>query len=187
MTDVTTNPKTALTPRQRFLSDLWDRHLQHEFADHDTQDALATMISGAHVNHVPVLTGGRDKAELRRFYSTHFIPALPPDMDFVEVSRTIGVDRLAFEFVATFTHSVELPWMLPGVPPPTGRRVEMAAVAARPRLGRAASTAAPSRYGSARTRAGARRYRRCRPASWTTVAATSSPGRWANCCCGVRR
>lgn len=127
MTDVTTTPGTEPTPRQRFLSDLWDRHLQHEFADHDTEDALATMISGAHVNHVPVLTGGRDKVELRRFYSTHFIPALPPDMDFVEVSRTIGVDRLAFEFVATFTHSVELPWMLPGVPP-TGRRVEMAAV-----------------------------------------------------------
>lgn len=127
MTDVTTATETALTPRQQFLSDLWDRHLQHEFVDHDTEDALDTMIDRAHVNHVPVLTGGRNKPELRRFYSTHFIPTLPPDMEFVEVSRTVGADRLAFEFVATFTHSVELAWMLPGVAP-TGRRVELAAV-----------------------------------------------------------
>jgi carboxymethylenebutenolidase len=44
-----------------------------------------------------------------------------------EVSRTIGEDRLAFEFVATFTHSTEMHWLLPGVPP-TGKRVELAAV-----------------------------------------------------------
>ena len=117
----------GLSPRQQFLSDLWDQHLQHEFADHDTEDALDTMIPGAHVNHVPVLTGGRDRAELRRFYSTWFIPTLPPDLAMVEVSRTIGADRLVMEFVATFTHSIEMPWLLPRVAA-TGRRVELAAV-----------------------------------------------------------
>lgn len=125
---MTTDQETrGLTPRQQFLSDLWDEHLQHEFVHHDTEDALDTMIPRAHVNHVPVMTGGRNREELRRFYSTWFIPTLPPDIAMVEVSRTIGVDRLAFEFVATFTHSVEMPWLLPGVPP-TGRRVELAAV-----------------------------------------------------------
>jgi carboxymethylenebutenolidase len=117
----------GLSPRQQFLSDLWDQHLQHEFADHDTEDALDTMIPGAHVNHVPVLTGGRNRGELRRFYSTWFIPTLPPDLAMVEVSRTIGADRLVMEFVATFTHSLEMPWLLPGVAA-TGRRVELAAV-----------------------------------------------------------
>lgn len=127
---MTSDQKTTadgLTPRQQFLSDLWDEHLQHEFVDHDTEDALDTMIPGAHVNHVPVITGGRNRDELRRFYSTYFIPTLPADMEMVEVSRTIGVDRLVFEFVATFTHTTDMGWMLPGVPA-TGKRIELAAV-----------------------------------------------------------
>jgi carboxymethylenebutenolidase len=124
---MTTDQKAGLTPRQQFLSDLWDEHLQHEFVHHDTEDALDTMIPRAHVNHVPVITGGRHREELRRFYSTWFIPTLPPDMTMVEVSRTVGADSLAFEFVATFTHTTGLAWMLPGVPP-TGKRIELAAV-----------------------------------------------------------
>lgn len=122
-------PPTAetLTPRQQFLSDLWDRHMMHEFATLDTEETLETMVEGATVNHVPVITGGRGRAELREFYSRHFIPTHPADVQMVEVSRTIGVDSLAFEFVATFTHSTDMAWLLPGVAP-TGRRVEMAAV-----------------------------------------------------------
>jgi len=76
---------------------------------------------------VPVITGGRNRAEFRRFYSTYFIPTLPADRGIVEVSRTIGVDSLAFEFVATFTHTTDMAWMLPGVSP-TGKRIELAAV-----------------------------------------------------------
>ena len=44
------------------------------------------------------------------------------------VSRTIGPDRLVDEMVVSFTHDVEIDWMLPGVPP-TGRRVEIPLVA----------------------------------------------------------
>ena len=117
----------ALTPRQQFLSDLWDQHMLHEFGTLDTEETLDTMVERATVNHVPVITGGRGRAELREFYSRHFIPTHPADVEMVEVSRTIGVDGLAFEFVATFTHSTEMAWLLPGVAP-TGRRVEMAAV-----------------------------------------------------------
>ena len=43
------------------------------------------------------------------------------------VSRTIGSDQLVDEMVITFTHDVEMDWMLPGIPP-TGRRVEVALV-----------------------------------------------------------
>ena len=67
------------------------------------------------------------RGELRRFYSTWFIPVNPTDVQMTEVSRTVGTDSLAFEFVATFTHSTEISWLLPGVAP-TGRRIELAAV-----------------------------------------------------------
>ena len=121
----TTSP--TLTPRQQFLSDLWDEHMLHEFGTQDTEETLDTMTPHATVNHVPVLTGGRGRAELRRFYSTWFIPVNPTDVQMTEISRTVGADSLAFEFVATFTHSTEISWLLPGVAP-TGRRIELAAV-----------------------------------------------------------
>jgi carboxymethylenebutenolidase len=118
---------TGLTRRQRLLSELWDEHMKHEFATLDTEHTLDTMTADAHVNHVPVLTGGRGRRELGEFYSRHFIPTHPPDVELTEISRTIGNDRLVFEFVATFTHTTRIDWMLPGVEP-TGKRVELAAV-----------------------------------------------------------
>ena len=85
------------------------------------------MVEDAYVNHVPVLTGGFGKPELRQFYSAHFIPKMPPDLEMTSVSRTIGTDQLVEEMVVRFTHTVEIDWMLPGIAP-TGRRVEVALV-----------------------------------------------------------
>jgi carboxymethylenebutenolidase len=42
----------------------------------------------------------------------------------IPVSRTIGTDRLVDEMIFCFTHSLEMEWMLPGVPP-TGKSVEI--------------------------------------------------------------
>lgn len=44
-----------LTPEQQKLHDLWERHLMCEFATHDTEETLATMVPDAYVNHIPVL------------------------------------------------------------------------------------------------------------------------------------
>src|SRR5262249_51216240 len=62
--------------------------------------------------------------ELREFYSKHFIPQMPPDTQMTLISRTIGTDRLVDEMVFTFTHTIEMDWMLPGIPP-TGKPVEV--------------------------------------------------------------
>jgi carboxymethylenebutenolidase len=106
---------------------LWEEHIRHEFDTKSTDDTLATMVADAYVDHVPVLTGGRGHTELRAFYATHFIPRMPPDMAMTPVSRTVGTDQLVDEMVVKFTHSIEMDWMLPGIPP-TGRRVEVALV-----------------------------------------------------------
>jgi len=110
------------------LEALWEEHLRYEFETKDTEATLSTMVEDAYVNHVPTLTGGRGKEALREFYSKHFIPKMPPDMENTPISRTIGTDALVDEFVAHFTHSVEMDWMLPGIAP-TGKRVEVALVA----------------------------------------------------------
>ena len=59
-----------------------------EEATHDTEEALATMVPDAYVNHIPVLTGGVGLDELREFYSKKFIPQMPPDTEMTPISRT---------------------------------------------------------------------------------------------------
>jgi carboxymethylenebutenolidase len=106
------------------LSELWEEHTAHEFSTRDTERTLATMVDDAYVNHVPVITGGHGKRELRAFYSTDFIPKMPPDTRLTPVSRTVGEDQLVDEIIFSFTHTQEMPWMLPGLAP-TNKHVEV--------------------------------------------------------------
>ena len=110
------------------LSHIWEEHTKHEFVTRDTESTLATMADDAYVNHVPVLTGGSGKPALRAFYSQRFIPTMPPDTTLTPVSRTIGENQVVDEIIFSFTHTQEMPWMLPGIAP-TNRRVEIALVA----------------------------------------------------------
>ena len=123
-TDATNN----LNPAQQTLRQLWERHVQYEFSTCNTEDTLATMVEDAYVNHIPVLTGGVGRDELREFYSKRFIPQMPPDTEMTPVSRTIGEDQLVDEMVFKFTHSIRMDWMLPGIAP-TGKRVEVPLIA----------------------------------------------------------
>jgi carboxymethylenebutenolidase len=118
------NPSAA----QAILRQLWEEHMRYEFTTQNTEDTLATMVEDAYVNHIPVLTGGVGQEELREFYSKRFIPQMPPDTHITPISRTIGHDQLVDEMVFSFTHTISMDWMLPGVPP-TGKRVEVALVA----------------------------------------------------------
>ncbi|HEV1285482.1 MAG TPA: ester cyclase [Bryobacteraceae bacterium] len=99
------------------LPELWQQHTDHEFVTRDTEATLATMVEDAYVNHIPVLTGGRGKDALRAFYSNDFIPKMPPDTTLIPISRTVGEDQLVDEMIFSFTHTQEMPWMLPGVAP----------------------------------------------------------------------
>jgi carboxymethylenebutenolidase len=107
---------------------LWEDHTNCEFSTRDTESTLDTMVDDAYVNHVPVLTGGAGKDALRRFYAEDFIPRMPPDTKLTPISRTVGEDQLVDEMIFSFTHTQEMPWMLPGIAP-TNRYVEVALVA----------------------------------------------------------
>jgi carboxymethylenebutenolidase len=117
-----------LTPAQQVLSDLWEEHMKAEFVTRSADDAVAAMVEDAHVNHVPVMTGGVGRDQVREFYRTRFIPQMPPDLQIIPISRTIGTERVVDEMVVTATHSVQMDWLLPGLPP-TGKRMEIAVVA----------------------------------------------------------
>ena len=108
----TTDHRPGTPPRPGpQLSELWDEHVRNEFHAKNTSATLGTMLPDAYVNHVPVLTGGVGRAQLHDFYSKHFIPQLPPDTDFLPLSRTIGPDRLVEEMIVRFTHTMEMDWM----------------------------------------------------------------------------
>src|ERR1700726_1529433 len=111
---------SELSAEQTRLAQLWEEHMRHEFQTCSTEDTLATMVEDSYFNHVPVMTAGVGHARLRQFYATHFIPKMPPDMEMMPLSRTIGTDQLVDEMV-------EMDWMLPGIAP-TGKRVEGALV-----------------------------------------------------------
>jgi carboxymethylenebutenolidase len=49
---------------------------------------------------------------------------MPDDAVLRRISRTVSSNRVVEEFVLEFTHDVEVPFMLPGVPP-TGRKVRL--------------------------------------------------------------
>jgi carboxymethylenebutenolidase len=122
-----TTTKASFDDSSARLSALWDEHIKHEFGTRDTEATLETMVVDAYVNHVPVLTGGAGRDELRTFYSQHFIPKMPPDTQMTMISRTIGTERVVDEMVVEFTHTLEMDWMLPGVAP-TGKPVKVALV-----------------------------------------------------------
>jgi hypothetical protein len=71
---------------------------------------------GGYVNHIPTLTGGLGKRALLHFYKDFFIPGNPPSLKTQLISRTVGVNRVVDEFVISFKHTQEMPWILPGVP-----------------------------------------------------------------------
>jgi carboxymethylenebutenolidase len=106
------------------LETLWAEHLAGEFSTKDVEATLATMVDDAYVNHMPVNTGGRGKDELRAFYRDNFIPSWPDDLVMKPVNRIVGDSQLADELHLTFTHSKQMDWFLPNVPP-TYKKVDI--------------------------------------------------------------
>ena len=109
---------------EKTLSSAWDQHLASEFAARSAEEALATMTAEPHVNLVPLMIGARGREELHDFYANHFLNQIPPDLEMVTVSRTIGQGRVVDELIVRFTHTIRMDWVLPGIEP-TGKRVEM--------------------------------------------------------------
>jgi carboxymethylenebutenolidase len=117
-----------LTDAQRAMVETWERHTSAEFSTKNVDATMATMTANPFVNHVPLMTGGVGRDAVRSFYTSYFIPGQPPDTKLVPVRRTVGTDCIVDELIYSFTHTIEVPWMLPGVEP-TGRRVEVPVVA----------------------------------------------------------
>jgi carboxymethylenebutenolidase len=106
----------------------FDAHTAAEFKTRDIEATMATMSDAPHLTHVPTMTGGDGYEAVRRFYETWFIGHWPEDVAITLLSRTVGKDRMVDEMIVSFTHTCEIPAILPGVAP-TGRKVVLPHVA----------------------------------------------------------
>src|ERR1700730_4850124 len=120
-------PMNELTPYQQTMLAAWQQHTYTEFVLKDADAALATMTEDPYVFAIPSGTGGAGRAGVREFYADQFLPKIPPDFELTSLSQTFGNDRIVEEFVIRFTHTLQMGWMLPGVPAAC-RRVESALV-----------------------------------------------------------
>jgi carboxymethylenebutenolidase len=108
------------------LPSLWENHAYQEFGARDADATIETMVDHPYVNHVPSMTGGTGRTELRHFYQHYFVDVHPDDYGIQPVSRTVGVNRIVDEMVVSFTHDRMMDYVLPGIAP-TGRKVTIAA------------------------------------------------------------
>ena len=116
---------TTLSPEQQAMVALFQRHVDAELAG-DLETTMATMTDDPHLNHVASMAGGVGRDGVRAFYRDHLVGKFfPPDVKMTTVSSTVGHDQVVEELVISFTHTISMDWLLPGVPA-TGKHVEMA-------------------------------------------------------------
>src|SRR6476659_5283240 len=109
------------------MIDTFQKHVGAELAG-DLDTTMATMSVNPHLNHVPTMAGGIGRKGVRAFYRDHLVGKFfPPDVKMANVSSTVGSDQIVDELVISFTHTMPIDWMLPGVSP-TGKHVEVAVV-----------------------------------------------------------
>jgi carboxymethylenebutenolidase len=79
---------------------------------------MKTMVKEPYIHHV------------YDFYKNHFVSVgkMPTDTNIVPISRTVSKDQVVDELIFSFTHDIELDFILPGIPP-TGKYVEVPLVA----------------------------------------------------------
>ena len=115
--------KNAMTPQAMVA--LFQKHMDAELAG-DLDTTMATMGATPHLNHVPTMAGGVGADGVRAFYRDHLVDKFfPPDLKVNAISRTVGETQVVEELVLSFTHTIAMDWLLPGVAP-TGRPVEVA-------------------------------------------------------------
>lgn len=114
-------------PARPDLGAVFDEHIADEFVALDVDATMETMTADPHLDHVPVMTGGVGRDEVRSSYADHFIGKWPADTKITTVSRTVGERQVVEEMVMSFTHDVTMDARFLGVAP-TGRPVELPVV-----------------------------------------------------------
>lgn len=104
----------------RQIEQVWDGYRRDVYVARDLDAALAATDATTSLVNLPVGTGAADRDALRRHLADDVLPHLPADLTRTRISRTVDRFRVVDEERVSFTHDVELPWLLPGVAPTHG-------------------------------------------------------------------
>jgi hypothetical protein len=85
------------------------------------------MVDDANVMHLPTMSGGFGKENLRHYYADVFIPGIPADTTSELIARSVGDSLLVDEFIMRMTHDQDIPLLLPGLAP-TDKTVDVPTV-----------------------------------------------------------
>lgn len=128
--DEPSGPKETVLTDQNLndsVDAIFEEHMNAELAG-DLDKTMATMSANPHIVNVPTMIGGQGQEGVRRFYANRLIGQFfPPDVKFETISRTYSPQRLIDELIISFTHTIQMDHILPGVKP-TGKFVEAAFV-----------------------------------------------------------
>lgn len=108
------------------MAEAWKQHCDAEFEQKSVDSTMETMEKPSYVLNIPTCVGGKGVAGITAFYDNDFVGKTPEDTKTTRLRLTVDpksstlVDEMLFEF----THSSEMPWMLPGVAP-TGKKVSV--------------------------------------------------------------
>ena len=106
------------------LVEIWEQHVAFEFEMRDADLSVSTMVDDATVMHMPTMSGGAGKENLRRYYAEVFIPGIPEDTTSEPIARSVADGVIVDEFIMGMTHDREIPYLLPGLAP-TGKALEI--------------------------------------------------------------
>jgi carboxymethylenebutenolidase len=110
------------TPAQKNALAVYRKHARAKL-DGDLHTIMATMTDHPHVYNLPTRMGGEGRKRVSEFYSNHLVGKFwPPDVQMKTIAVTVEDHQLVEELRVSFTHTVEVEWMLPGLAP-TGKRV----------------------------------------------------------------
>ena len=113
------------TPTQKAALAVFDKHVKAEL-EGDLDTTMATMTDHPHLYNMPTCMGGEGREGVREFYRNHLVGKFwPPDVKMEAISVTVDEHQLVEELRVSFTHTVEIEWMLPGIAP-TGKKVVVA-------------------------------------------------------------
>ena len=88
-----------MSPDAKGLGATFDAHTDAEFKTRDIEATMATMSEAPHLTHVPTMTGGNGRDDVRRFYETWFIGHWPKDTSITRLSRTVDTGHVVDEII----------------------------------------------------------------------------------------
>ncbi|MFT4542533.1 MAG: carboxymethylenebutenolidase [Planctomycetota bacterium] len=116
--------ETANQPIAGSLDAIFAEHMEAELAG-DLDKTMATMTPNPHIVNIPTMIGGQGPAGVRQFYANRLIGQFfPEDVQFETISETASAEHLVTEMIISFTHTIEMDHILPGVKP-TGKFAEV--------------------------------------------------------------